>query len=332
MSSTPTICLTGPESLLSALPHILGYQPTDSVVGIALHDRRVGMIERVDTPPIDQIASMLAATVPPMLGQTPTAVLVIGYETVTGQAVEAVEAFASMLAATGVDVPAPVLVTPTGWRHLDCTCCPAGGHPLPADEHPVGLELSVATGSAPAASRADLAQRLARTRYAETVGAECERITPDRAEDVSAAALAWGQVVTGGTSIANLPPHVLALAAMALTSSTGTRFRDALLSHLCADTLPARSLDRRTVRAIRASVNVDRGQPSAAILDRLVQTAASLPDYYAVPVLTVVAHYAWWCGDGTIARIALERALDIDPDYRLAALLYRVVDLGIRLT
>ena len=92
MSSTPTIRITGPESLLSALPHLLGYQPTDSVLGIALHDRRLGMVERIDTPPIDQIDGMLAATVPPMLRERPTAVLVIGYETVTGQAVEAVEA------------------------------------------------------------------------------------------------------------------------------------------------------------------------------------------------------------------------------------------------
>jgi hypothetical protein len=164
MSSTPTIRITGPESLLSALPHLLGYQPTDSVLGIALHDRRLGMVERIDTPPIDQIDGMLAATVPPMLRERPTAVLVIGYETVTGQAVEAVEALASALAAAGVDVPAPVLVTPTGWRHLDCTCCPTGGHPLPAAEHPVGLELSAATGSAPAPCRDDLAQRLTPTR------------------------------------------------------------------------------------------------------------------------------------------------------------------------
>jgi hypothetical protein len=46
----------------------------------------------------------------------------------------------------------------------------------------------------------------------------------------------------------------------------------------------------------------------------------------------VVANYAWWRGDGTIARLALDRALSIDPGYRLAALLARVVDLGIRLT
>ena len=332
MSSTPTIRITGPESLLSALPHMLGYQPADSVLGIALHDRRVGMVERIDTPPIDQIEDMLAATIPPMLRQRPTAVLVIGYETVTGQAVEAVEAFASALVASGLDVPAPVLVTPTGWRHLDCTCCPSGGHPLPAAEHPVGLEMSAATGSAPASSRADLAQRLTPGVHAEAVGAECERITTEQAEDVQAAALAWSRIVTSGTAVTALPAHVLALAAVSLAHNASTEFRDALLCHLCPGTMPSDLLNQHTVQAIRDNLTLDPDQHPTATLDRLVQTAASLPDTHAVPVLTVVANYAWWRGDGTLARLALDRALGIDPHYRLASLLSRVVDLGIQLT
>lgn len=92
---------------------------------------------------------MLAATIPPMLRERPTTVLVIGYETVTGQAVEAVEAFASTLASAGLDVPAPVLVTATGWRHLDCTCCPSGGHPLPPAEHPSDLRWAPSTAPHP---------------------------------------------------------------------------------------------------------------------------------------------------------------------------------------
>lgn len=332
MSSTPTIRIIGPgpESLLSALPHLLGYQPTDSVLGIALHDSRLGMVERIDTPPIDQIEDMLAATIPPMLRERPTTVLVIGYETVTGQAVEAVEAFASTLAAAGLDVPAPVLVTATGWRHLDCTCCPSGGHPLPPAEHPVGLEMSAVHGSAPAHSRSALAQRLTPTDRAETVGTECERITAERAEDMQAAALAWSRVLNAGTAVTDLPAPVLALAAVALTRNVKTEFRDALICHLCPGTMPVDALDQHTMQAIRDHVNIDRDQHPAATLDRLIQTAASLPDAHAVPVLTVVANYAWWRGDGTLTRLALDRALGIDPDYRLAALLSRMVDLGIR--
>ena len=49
------------------------------------------------------------------------------------------------------------------------------------------------------------------------------------------------------------------------------------------------------------------------------------------PVLTLVAHVAWWSGDGTVAAIALERALDIDPDYRLAGLMDQLLSVGVRL-
>lgn len=290
------------------------------------------MVGRIDTPPDDQIEDMLSAVVAPVLRQEPATVLVIGYETVTGQSVKAVEAFAAVLGAAGVDVPVPVLVTPTGWRHLDCTCCPVGGNPLPTAEHPVGLEMSVVNGSAPATSRADIARRLAPTKHAETVGAECERITTERAEDVQAAALAWGRVLSAGTAVTELPAHVLALAAVSLTRNTATEFRDALLCHLCPGTMPSDLLDQHTVQAIRDGVTIDPGQHPTVTLDRLVQVAASLPDTYAVPVLTVAASYAWWRGDGILARLALDRALGIAPAYRLAVLLDDLIGMGIRFT
>jgi len=55
-----------------------------------------------------------------------------------------------------------------------------------------------------------------------------------------------------------------------------------------------------------------------------------LPDDLAIPALSVLASYVWWRGDGALARIALARALRCDPDYRLAQLLQRMVDLAIR--
>jgi transposase len=39
---------------------------------------------------------------------------------------------------------------------------------------------------------------------------------------------------------------------------------------------------------------------------------------------------AWWRGDGALARTCLDRALDATPGYRLALLLERMLDLGVR--
>ena len=51
---------------------------------------------------------------------------------------------------------------------------------------------------------------------------------------------------------------------------------------------------------------------------RLVAVCAALPEAWTVPPLTVLASFTWWRGDGALTRIALDRALAVDPDYRLA--------------
>ena len=51
----------------------------------------------------------------------------------------------------------------------------------------------------------------------------------------------------------------------------------------------------------------------------------------AAAVCTVAAHVAWVEGDGALARAAIDRALRLVPGYRLALLLERLVDAGLRL-
>jgi hypothetical protein len=63
---------------------------------------------------------------------------------------------------------------------------------------------------------------------------------------------------------------------------------------------------------------------------RLVGVCAALPEAWSAAPLTVLASFTWWRGDGALTRIALDRALAVDPDYRLARLLSRMVDLAIR--
>ena len=63
---------------------------------------------------------------------------------------------------------------------------------------------------------------------------------------------------------------------------------------------------------------------------RLVTLAQHATDEHAAPILTVLAAYTWWHGDGALARVALDRALRCDPGYRLARLLELMLDEGIR--
>jgi hypothetical protein len=66
------------------------------------------------------------------------------------------------------------------------------------------------------------------------------------------------------------------------------------------------------------------------LIERLCWLARHTPDVHAAAVLSVLASLTWHLGDGTLTRIALDRALALDPGYRLALLIERMLDLAIR--
>ncbi|HWI33694.1 MAG TPA: DUF4192 domain-containing protein [Lapillicoccus sp.] len=66
------------------------------------------------------------------------------------------------------------------------------------------------------------------------------------------------------------------------------------------------------------------------LVDRLAMVCREAPPELSPGPLTVLAHVVWWLGDGALARTALDGALEVDPDYRLAMLLARMVDVAVR--
>ena len=52
------------------------------------------------------------------------------------------------------------------------------------------------------------------------------------------------------------------------------------------------------------------------------------PQYVPAPA-SLLAFTAWQAGEGTLANIAIERALDADPDYSMALLLGELLDAGV---
>ena len=138
--------------------------------------------------------------------------------------------------------------------------------------------------------------------------------------------------IEGGYVIEAVPPQVLATAVAALVDPM---VRDGLMLHLC----PVGGEDPSCGgwRPAFSAAVPDRpwlGEDTAAerrlLLERLRSVAARTPDRWAAPVLTVLANTAWWVGDGTLAAVALARALRVDPGYRLAVLLDQLVSLGVR--
>jgi len=137
---------------------------------------------------------------------------------------------------------------------------------------------------------------------------------------------------------ARLPSHDLAMLAVSLTD---VDVRDALIAWLCPGTLARELIDPMLLTQIRETLGeqpwvegqireIDQVITMQRIERRMCEICAALPDLWAVPALTVLATFTWWRGDGALTRIALERALGIDPRYRLAMLLEQMVDLAIR--
>jgi hypothetical protein len=116
--------------------------------------------------------------------------------------------------------------------------------------------------------------------------------------------------------------------------------RDGLIAWLCPGTLPLDALPADLLDQLRSVLDppawhsLPRRHESVVagrrLLARLQRVARAVPDPDAAPLLTVVANVAWWLGDGTAARVALDRALAHAPGYRLARLLDGMVGLGVR--
>lgn len=133
------------------------------------------------------------------------------------------------------------------------------------------------------------------------------------------------------------PPLAPEVAADAIASLANLQLRDLLIAWLTPGTIDLEQFPA----GLRALLPDARTEPDNASRDetwshgcrlqaRLIALARLTPDSHAAPPLTVLASFAWWRGDGSLARLALDGALTADPGYRLAALLDLMVVHGIR--
>lgn len=391
VSAMNPISLRSPADVVAVLPYQLGYHPDDSLVLVALRERAVLFVGRIDLPPHEAVEEAADVLLPPVLREGPDAVLLVAYETRTGDGRPLLDVVRHRLRRAGLQVLDRVVVRGGRWFGIDCAgpCCPVAGLPLPAPADSPGVSEFVGLGVSPLASRAMLA---------DLVGADPDR-TPAVAEALAArsgdpdprsllarrfAALSLWAVVLGlrgpsgddRLSPTGLRPDQVAVLVESLRD---VALRDALVAWLCPGSLPADCLSDDLADAVRTCLptsgwdgrqvpaaadeggagpdrgldggldgapdsGLDRGPDSGLdggpdggrvlvarrFLARLQDLVRAVPDEHAPPMLTVVANLAWWLGDGALARTCLERALESDPDYRLALLLEHMVDLGIR--
>ena len=364
---TTTIHLSGPADVLTVLPYQLGFHPHECLVVVSLHGARMGLVQRIDLPPREHVGDAVAAMIAPLWQDNPSAVLLIGFEEREGESSLMLDEMAYACLAHGVEVADRMVVRGSRWFDLDChqSCCPPEGLTLPAPSAVPAVAEFVGRESCPLPDRSALADLLEpnRSLLSRAVSPLAEERLQLRLEAVEAelgtgetelstrqtqlhgfraSELAlWSRVLRerdDAEPVRALSPQDLAMLAVSLID---VDLRDGLIAWLCPGTLPQDLIDP----ILFAQINLALPEPPLLSGDfgdmaqvigrqrverRLCELGAALPDVWAVSTLTVLASFTWWRGDGALTRIALERALRVDPHYRLAQLLERMVDLAIR--
>src|ERR1035437_2567936 len=104
---TTTIHLSGPADVLTVLPYQLGFHPHDCLVAVSLHGHRsarMGLVQRIDLPPPEHIGDAVAAMIAPLRQDSPTAVLLIGFEERESESRAMLDEMADACRAHGVEV------------------------------------------------------------------------------------------------------------------------------------------------------------------------------------------------------------------------------------
>lgn len=300
---TPLV-IRSAQDAIAAVPYLLGFHPSRSLVVIGFEGRSHGTCAiRMDLPSCDaadRVAELLA-------GNGFGRALLLGYgpaDEVSASAGPVREALES----AGVPVAEAIRVADGRWWSLTCDddCCPLDGVPYDSSA-------SVLAAQATFAGHVALADRSELVRSVQPLGGTaraCMRQATERAER----RLLARENAAAGEGLA----FVTALLSRARTGTRPTDDEVAWLGVLLAD---LRIRDEAWIR-------IDEDAPAADIafwrdvLRRVEETYAPAP-------AALLAFAAYSAGDGGLANVALERALDADSGYSMAVLLREVINAGI---
>jgi hypothetical protein len=342
--ATNTITLRSPHELLAIVPFVLGFCPANSILVLCLSNNRLGLTQRLDLPRPDHARQVVLALMPSLVVEDPDSVVLIGYENRAGDSLLALESLTAALQSLKFEIHDRLVVRNGRWRSLDChnpACCPPQGSPVPEPAEVPGIVAEfIGQGISPHRDREALARQLEVGPDAVAVAKVLRSRQKAMAKAVGSQEVpraelfeAWPRILDPDQT--DISPEDAALASMSLLD---IEIRDGLVAWLSPGTLNINDLGDE-VQELFCGLEQAWGEEHCdltsiasqnAVQDRLVRLCAMLPDHVATPALSVLASFVWWRGDGALARVALDRALRCDPDYRLAQLLLKMVDLAIR--
>lgn len=322
----PALVIRSPQDAVVAVPYLLGFHPANSLVALPFGDpalqRGPGVsagrgptVLRVDLIDPGQAARYLDAWCRQLvlaIAVGGSSVVLLTYTDDADLAEKVVDRMQRRLSEHAVQVIEAVRVAGSRWWSLTCAderCCPPDGVAFDPSTSLIAAQATFGGHSA-VESREALADELRPLAGPDDPGltAVFERAMVDLCTDL---------LVDGA--------DVVTRRDAALVRDTLRRWRSGLTP------LPDADLARLAVRVSRLPV---RDEAWRMIRDQWIPTHRSLwaevvrralPPYDVAPAcLLAVAAYVQ--GDGALARIALDRALDRTPDYSMALLLHEALD------
>ncbi|MEV7523442.1 DUF4192 domain-containing protein [Streptomyces sp. NPDC091371] len=349
-ATEPQITLRSPAELADALPYMLGFHPTDSLVMVAVHGEggRFGGRLRVGIPTAPSEWEDTARQVADCLirgserrGGKPDGIVVFLCQEPRGEesgqrVMTRLRPLAQRirLACGALDVPVlEALCISAGrfWSYVcpDARCCPAEGTTLAAGTSVLAAAATFA-GLRVRGSLKEIERRLAPLRGA--FAGEMER-----ALDRAAAALV--PKILDGATREEVGAETIALAGSLMRRMTlappaegGPRaddWDDALLTHDEAAALIL-GLQDREIRDVAAEwMEGEEAAPALRLWRALARRCVGAYGEHAAAPLTLAGWVSWSTGDEPTARIALGLALRADAEYRFALLLHHACNEGI---
>ncbi len=309
--------ITCPTSLIGSCAPLLGFVPDHCLVAFVhgVPGRPSPVIVRIDLPSPDHADGLAMELAASIAGTGGSAVDVVAWVPDRDEILLAdlssaavLILLASHLAALGVDLG--VGLSTNGrvwWTHgcLDPHCCPGESEELEQDVLGAVQAEFVYRGYAPLASRAELAARIAAD------GARAAKVQTSLGKLPPAAGDArWRDAQIRSVSKALMPARSCGRLAAPLTPATSARL--------------LRGLQDIRVRDVVLHRLVVGGRDCdtcwAYTIDTLVAALISAPAGTGAPVATILALVTWLRGEGALATLCIERALEEDPGYRLADL------------
>jgi len=323
MESTPTVRLRGPGSLIAAVPHLLGFPPEESLVlvGLSGTHSRLGLTMRADlpadgpdfAPTVEELEPLVEALLRDGSSQC-LAIVISECSDANGVApyVDLVAHVGEALLAAGLELADIVMVRSGCWRSYLCPdpyCCPAQGTPVPAANGELAAYAAY-SGSVVRDSRSALVSMIAPDPVAL---ASTERALDHVCQEMAQASSAGRSEAYRDRIESVINARVSALAdgiAKPLRHRDAARMSVALIDRPLRDRVAAHCLQESASAAESLWIDLLRRVP---------------PPLDAAPA-TLLAMSAWARGDGAMANVALDRALDSDPGYSLAQLVRTALD------